>query len=78
MISGTGSGGDGTSGFLRFFPFVLCGIAFELGRAASDNGGILGAAVGTCEGGGDSDGREEGGEYVVMSTEGERARFPDD
>ena len=78
MTSGAGSGGDGASGFLRFLPFVLCGIVFELGSAASDNGGIFGAAMGTCVGGGDSEGSEEGGEYVVMSTEGERARFPED
>ena len=78
MTSGGCRGGDGASGFLRFLPFVLCGMAFEFGRATSGSGGILGAAEGTCAGGGDSDGREEGGEYVVMSTEGDLARFPED
>ena len=53
-------------------------MAFELGSVVSGSGGIFGAATGTCVGGGDSDGRDEGGEYVVMSTEGERARFPED
>lgn len=78
MTSGAGRGGDGTSGFLRFFEFALCGMAFELGNALSGRGGILGAAGGTCTGGGDSEGNEEGGEYVVISTEGERALLPED
>ena len=63
---------------MRFFEFALCGIAFEFGSALSGKGGILGAAVGTCAGGGDSEGSEEGGEYVVISTDGERARLPED
>lgn len=63
---------------MRFLPFALWGIAFEFGSAVSGNGGIFGAAEGTCAGGGDSDGREEGGEYEVISTEGERARLPED
>ena len=78
MTSGAGEGGEGTSGFLRFFEFALCDIAFELGSAVSVNGGIFNAAVGTCAGGGDSEGSEEGGEYVVISTDGERARLPED
>ena len=63
MTSGGGSGGGRGSDFLRFFEFDLrWGMLLELGSETSGNGGILGAAAWTLTGGGESEGREDGGE----------------
>lgn len=63
MTSGGGSGGGGASDFLRFFEFDFrWGMLLELGSETSGSGGILGAVACTLTGGGESDGREEGGE----------------
>ncbi len=42
------------------------------------SGGLLGSAVVTVAGGGEHDGIDEGGDKEVMSTEGERGRFPEE
>jgi len=54
------------------------GIEFELGKVGGGIGGTLGGAEITFEGGGEHEGRDEGGEYDVISTDGERARGADE
>ena len=75
ITSGLG-GGASTSDFLRFLGLAFALIAFEVGscECESYSGGILGCRGETWTGGGEHEGREEGGEKEVMSTEGDRAR----
>lgn len=54
---------------------------FEFGSRLSGSGGISGGEGCTTTGGGECEGMDEGGDREVtstMSTEGERARLPDD
>lgn len=73
MTSGFGMG---RSDFLRFLGAVFTlDMLFVFGSCGS---GDFGGGTGTETGGGEFEGREEGGEIDVMSTEGERARCTDE
>ena len=66
ITSGLG-GGASTSDFLRFLGLAFALIEFELGscECESYSGGILGCRGETWTGGGEHEGREEGGEKEI-------------